>query len=684
MRSKKIISITAGLLSMIIILVMIPYSTVLAAASASLSVSGTFEVGKTITASVTISGPEATYNGFSGGFVYNSSLLTLNSISSSYSDSHWTANVSLGTFVRDYATIPSGSTIVSATFTCIAAGDTTISLADFEVDSNYSSDSKDVSIKDPVPKSSNSNLSSLTVSPGTLSPAFSKSTKSYSVSVAEDQSKITISATPEDGKATVSLNGVQKNLKPGSNTVKVTVKAEDGSTTVYSIVVTRESGPTGTPTPTPEPLPLMAYLDEELMILPIDDTTVIPEGFVADYSVYKGVNIPVVKGKASPDSSEDILLVLLVTDSGSKFFVYDPSLQIVYPFLFISQEAISLQILQASEALTIPVGYEAFPFDYQGETITAYRLISDPESKQILIYVKNVEGAGVFYYYDTESLMLLPYRGEVQIVAATPTPTVTPTESSTSSMPSETSGMPVESTVSESRTLGQNLTDFKNPLTILFYLVSLIAIVLIAAVVTLLLTRSSDCREEIESETDDEEEDYAAENGYIPPSPVIQERKDYFQPFENTTDNRTKDTSPKTETVHSVPNSSPIAKTQVTKRPESSDSNAMGVRTINVDNIPGLSGPASDPVIPSVHQQPPAGLPVPVRLRQELEAEKSSAAAQTILSQDNKISPVIAPSTPSEKTNQSSPYHRVLDFPDLSKNADSKTNKSNSSDDPDM
>lgn len=682
MKKRKMFSIVSGVLTLIIVMTMIPFSTVFAAASVSISISGTAEVGKTITASLTISGSDGNYSGFSGQFVYNSNLLTLNSISSNYvADAD--KSVSKGTFTCGGKTIPSGSTIVSATFTCIAAGDTTISLDGFEVDANYTSASQSISIKDPVPKSSNSSLSALTVSPGSLSPAFSKTTKSYSVSVAEDQSKITVSATPEDSKASVSLNGVQKNIKPGTNTVKVTVTAEDGTTSVYSIVVTRESGPTGTPTPTPEPLPLMVYLDEELIILPIDELTVIPEGFVADFSSYKGVQIPVVKGKASPTSTEDIMLVLLVTDTGSKYFVYDPELQIVYPFIFISQGAISMQVLQASEALTIPVGYEAFPFEYQGDTITAYRLISDPESKQILLYVKNAGGEGVFYYFDTELLMLMPYRGEVQIVAATPTPTIAPTESATSSIPSEESAVPTESVLSESKTLGQNLTDLKNPLTILFYLVSLIALVLIAAVVTLMLTRNSAYSEEIESAIDDDD-DYLPEDNHMPPPVVAPDKRDYFQSFGNAAQPSSGDAEVKSPPVSQTPNYTPTASTQTVKRPVASDTPVMGVRTINLDSIPGLSAPAEVPVNPSNVGVTPSVSPVPVRLKQELEAEKLSAASQISQFPGKVAPPVQAPQIPLGNLNKPSPYNRVLDFPDLSKNTENKPHKDNPFKDPDM
>jgi hypothetical protein len=669
----------------VLLISLFPASNVFAAPSCSMSISGNTEVGSIITVSVKLNS-DGLIGGYNGSFSYEAEYFELQSISiGNYTSGNFSSD-SLN--FTDYGfSISSGTTVLKAKFKCMKVGTKSISCYFDDVGDDVgtslgsTSCGASITIVTPVPKSSNSNLSKLTVSPGTLSPAFSKTTKSYSMSVGEDQTKITVSATAEDSKATVSLNGVQKSLQPGDNTVKITVKAEDGTTKVYSIVVTRQSGPTGTPTPTPEPLPLMTYLEEELMILPIDELTVIPEGFAADFSTYKGVQIPVVKGKASPTSTEDLLLVLLVTDTGAKYFVYDPALQTVYPFLFVSQTALSLQVLQASETLAIPVGYEAFPFVYEGETITAYRLISNPELKQILLYVKNAEGAGVFYYYDTQAIMLMPYLGEV-LIAATPTPTIVPTETDPSSNPSDTSALPTESNNSESKTLGQSLTDLKNPLTIVFYLVSLIALVLIAAVVTLLLTRNSGYSDDIEEEIDDDE-NLLPEDEQMPPPLVAPDRKDYFYSFGESEETQSHNSATRPGPVASAPNYPPIAVNQVAKPPVASETPVMGVRTINLNNIPGLASSVA-PVIPAAIVDTPAVSPVPVRLKQELEAEKLSAASQMKPSQGSVASPIVPPQKPSSNANKPGPYDQVLDFPDLSKDTGKKPQNNNPSTDPDM
>ena len=77
--------------------------------------------------------------------------------------------------------------------------------------------------------SSNANLASLSISQGTLSPKFSASKTQYTVNLNGDVSSIKVNATAADSKAVVYGTGT-KSLKPGKNTISVSVAAEDGST----------------------------------------------------------------------------------------------------------------------------------------------------------------------------------------------------------------------------------------------------------------------------------------------------------------------------------------------------------------------------------------------------------------------------------------------------------------------
>ena len=90
--------------------------------------------------------------------------------------------------------------------------------------------------------SNNANLASLSISQGTLSPKFSSSKTQYTVNLNGDVSSIKVNATAADSKAVVYGTGT-KSLKPGKNTISVSVAAEDGSTKEYTITVNVDETP---------------------------------------------------------------------------------------------------------------------------------------------------------------------------------------------------------------------------------------------------------------------------------------------------------------------------------------------------------------------------------------------------------------------------------------------------------
>ena len=86
--------------------------------------------------------------------------------------------------------------------------------------------------------SSNTNLNSLTLSTGTLSPAFSSGVTDYTADVPNGTSSVTVDYTVADNNATVEVSGAAS-LNVGTNTITVTVTAQNGSSKVYTITVTR-------------------------------------------------------------------------------------------------------------------------------------------------------------------------------------------------------------------------------------------------------------------------------------------------------------------------------------------------------------------------------------------------------------------------------------------------------------
>ncbi|MGI6587298.1 MAG: cadherin-like beta sandwich domain-containing protein [Peptococcia bacterium] len=100
---------------------------------------------------------------------------------------------------------------------------------------------------------SNVNLSGLSTSPGTLSPAFAASTSNYTVTLTTLANSISVTATPADSGATVKINGtggvgaqtVSVPIKAGENSIPVVITGWDGVTKkTYTIKVIRPSAVT--------------------------------------------------------------------------------------------------------------------------------------------------------------------------------------------------------------------------------------------------------------------------------------------------------------------------------------------------------------------------------------------------------------------------------------------------------
>ncbi|WP_186786209.1 cadherin-like beta sandwich domain-containing protein [Paenibacillus agilis] len=108
-----------------------------------------------------------------------------------------------------------------------------------------------VTVTRAVPPSSNADLTSLTLSAGTLSPVFASGTTSYKASVTNAVYDVHVSATASDAAATITINGtaaangtaVKVPLTIGANTISILVTAQDGTTQSYTVTVTRSTPP---------------------------------------------------------------------------------------------------------------------------------------------------------------------------------------------------------------------------------------------------------------------------------------------------------------------------------------------------------------------------------------------------------------------------------------------------------
>ena len=127
--------------------------------------------------------------------------------------------------------------------------------------------------------STDATLSGLTVSSGTLSPTFASGTTSYTVSVANTVTSITLTPTVNASGASVKVAGTavtsgsasaSQALSVGTNTISIVVTAADGSTTdTYTVTATRAAATAGTctltATETDGPYPLYAILTNSIL-----------------------------------------------------------------------------------------------------------------------------------------------------------------------------------------------------------------------------------------------------------------------------------------------------------------------------------------------------------------------------------------------------------------------------------
>lgn len=100
----------------------------------------------------------------------------------------------------------------------------------------YTTKGTDKTITVNMPKSNNNNLSSLKIDGNNIT-NFSSSKTTYDLGETE-KSTIDISAVTEDTKATTSGTG-KKTIEYGPNKFSITVKAENGSTKTYTIIITK-------------------------------------------------------------------------------------------------------------------------------------------------------------------------------------------------------------------------------------------------------------------------------------------------------------------------------------------------------------------------------------------------------------------------------------------------------------
>lgn len=240
-----------------------------------------------------------------------------------------------------------------------------------------------------VQKSSDNNLSSLTINNGELSPSFNTDTLEYKVELNKDVTKLTITATGRDQKAKVEGTG-EIDLKPGNNLLEIKVTAENGDVKVYKINAHVDE--------TPE-----VYLDykkEKIGIVRNYEGVKIPENFKKDEYTLNDEIITVF-------TSENFTLIYGVNDKNEKsFYLFDKEKnEILNKFIPLN---INNNVIYVIDKDTKVNGVISKQVKINEEEVNCYEFKAN--NNYCILNVINSEGKHLQYLYETSenTIQLLP------------------------------------------------------------------------------------------------------------------------------------------------------------------------------------------------------------------------------------------------------------------------------------
>lgn len=209
-------------------------------------------VGNTVSVSITVPGDADawTYNvsysggldlvsgdtapmGFSGDNRTNTLIFRATSVGTGYVEVYGANGISINGSDSDISGSASVDIVSVSSSTGGSSSGSASSSGNSSSSGGNSSDGDDTESKNDS-RSGNSSLAELSLSTGTLSPAFAPDTTEYQVELTSKTTSLTVTATPSDSKAAVSGVG-EISLKPGENTITITDTAENGDSTTYTI-----------------------------------------------------------------------------------------------------------------------------------------------------------------------------------------------------------------------------------------------------------------------------------------------------------------------------------------------------------------------------------------------------------------------------------------------------------------
>lgn len=314
----------------------------------------------------------------------------------------------------------------------MAGSSTSVTVKNEAAGSNTGNNNNTGSNTNTAALSADNSLKALTISPGTLSPAFKGSTTKYTATVDNSVTSIAVSATPVNEKATIESVTGNTNLAVGANVVQIVVKAENGTTATYKITVTRQAaGTTGSETTTtggengddgngdsetPEDTEEVDTTETPVSAadVVINNTTYhIADNFTeeqipADFTEAT-VNFRGAECRGLTFNKGTISLIYLETDNvdatTGRFFIYDETRDVVYDFMkFTAGESSYVIPLLAPLDSVLPESYVQVSLQMPENTVmTAYQLPAEDgeeASDFYIFYGVNQDGTEGWYQYD--------------------------------------------------------------------------------------------------------------------------------------------------------------------------------------------------------------------------------------------------------------------------------------------
>ena len=442
---KKKLGVIITLLTLCICLMTPQMHAKAASGKTTIAVSaGSLNIGQTVTVTakaLSASGDSAYANMV---LTYDAGILEFVSCNATYGGGGGSISVASDSFSVTLKAISAGKASISLSATdgviygteeeldSMAGSSTSVTVKNEAAGSNTGNNNNTGSNTNTAALSADNSLKALTISTGTLSPAFKGSTTKYTAAVDNSVTSIAVSATPVNEKATVESVTGNTNLAVGANVVKIVVKAENGTTATYKITVTRQAaGTTGSETTTtggengddgngdsetPEDTEEVDTTETPVSAadVVINNTTYhIADNFTeeqipADFTEAT-VNFRGTECRGLTFDKGTISLIYLETDNvdatTGRFFIYDETRDVVYDFMkFTAGESSYVIPLLAPLDSVLPESYVQVSLQMPENTVmTAYQLPAEDgeeASDFYIFYGVNQDGTEGWYQYD--------------------------------------------------------------------------------------------------------------------------------------------------------------------------------------------------------------------------------------------------------------------------------------------